>query len=432
MFGSNSHLADTDGDGLQDDADRDPLTSINLEVLESAPTELDSENIRNAVDIWPKLFENTTQTIYLETYYVADSVPSKIYNALKGAGERGVKVKILLDKEMYEDDPSQADYLNSLKNIEVRTLNVGELSGGWLHSKYFVIDGRVAFVGSQNWSWTALEDGREIGALVRSKAFGEALVSIFEADWVKSGGSPLTPQRSNDTDGDSWPDDYERWVSTSRTNPDTDNDGIPNSRDSNPFVPLDTSVAGASVEWFYPVETAPTGDLDNPYIRDTENVLCELINSASENIRAQLYQYSTAGNYTMLDNALRKAANRGVEVKVLVDNKSHLNTDYPHPEVLDNLAIVPGISVKIIDIEAIGEWPGGGWVHTKVLSVDGERAYVGSANWFAPHMSHEITLGGWHAGPTRDVGIVFKSPETVRILENIFTQDWNSEYAGAL
>lgn len=433
MFGTDNASDDTDGDGVLDNEDRDPLTDVSLEILESAPPELDSENIRNAVDVWPQLFENAEKSIYLETYYIADSVPAEIVNALKNAASGSVDVKIILDEGMYATNSSKPNELNSHDNIEVRTLQVKTMSGGWLHAKYFIIDNEVAYIGSQNWSWTALNDSLEVGVLVRSRALCGALLSIFEADWIESGGEPLTPEQPNDSDNDRWPDEYEGWLGTDLTSADTDNDGISDSRDPNPFVPLDTLVTGASVKRFYLAETAPTIDLDNPHVPNTENVLRELIGSASEDIRAQLYQYSTAGGYTVLDNALRMAAARGVNVKVLVDNKFGEETwGAEVRETLESLGDVGNIEVKVINIKEIGLSSSYGWVHTKVLSIDGERAYVGSANWFAPHMGHEITIGGWQPGPTRDVGLVFESPGTVAVLGDIFTRDWTSEYAAPI
>jgi len=428
MFGSDPQVADTDGDGISDNADRDPLTDIQVEFIQSAPPELDHANIRNAADVWPQLFENAKNSIYLETYYIANSIPDEIIDNIKNVASRGVDVKIILDDRMYSRNRTKPDELNSHENIEVRTLPVKTMSGGWLHAKYFIIDNEIAYIGSQNWSWTALNDSLEAGVLVRSRALCGALLSIFEVDWIKSGGSPLRSTENDDNDNDGWPDNYESWLGTEPLRADTDNDGAIDSRDPNPLVPLQTVVQGSKVKWLRLAETPPIPELDNPYIQNTENALCELIKSATKTIRAMLYQYTTSGNYTALDNALREAAARGVSVEVLVSDKYFERWKHSREDLL-NLAAVRNITVKIIDIEEIGLSGTSGWLHSKTLFVDYERAYVGSANWFAPHMGHKVTLGSWQAGPTRDVGLVFESSEVVGDLAEIFTRAWTSDYA---
>ena len=90
------------------------------------------------------------------------------------------------------------------------------------------------------------------------------------------------------------------------------------------------------------------------------------------------------------------------------------------------------MEVKIIDMGEIGGSQTSGWLHAKTLFVDGERAYVGSANCFASHMGYSVTADGWTPGATRDLGIVFESPEIVSKLENIFETAWNSPYAREL
>jgi len=90
------------------------------------------------------------------------------------------------------------------------------------------------------------------------------------------------------------------------------------------------------------------------------------------------------------------------------------------------------VEVKIIDMGEIGGSQTSGWLHAKTLFVDGERAYVGSANCFASHMGYSVTADGWTPGATRDLGIVFESPEIVSKLENIFETAWNSPYAREL
>ncbi len=73
-------------------------------------------------------------------------------------------------------------------NIMARSFDWKKLTGGVLHAKYFIVDGREAYVGSQNFDWRSLAHIQETGLRIRSPLFAVALGRIFEADWQYSGG----------------------------------------------------------------------------------------------------------------------------------------------------------------------------------------------------------------------------------------------------
>lgn len=371
IFGSDPNNADTDGDGIPDDLDPDPLTIVSLEVVESAPqgTSLENQDIRNTAVVWEELIEQAEETIDIETFYMIKYTYGplvSVYNAIEDAAARGVKVRILIDANEYEDDGvrRQIDHFNSLPNIETRTLDIQALGGDYLHCKYFVVDHKVAFVGSANWSYSAMWNNREVGVVVHSKSVSEALEMIFETDWIQSGGG-VWGSFPGDRDGDWLPDEYERWLGTDLASADMDNDGASDFIDPNPFVHLGSST-NQDVEWIYPAETCPEV-LDNPGIADTEQTVVEMIESAENRIRLQTFTYTTSYGYTILDNALREAAARGIDVKIIIDEEYYDS----HPEI-DNLAAVPNIDIKIIDLTKIGSDYSNS--HAKYLIIDGEKA----------------------------------------------------------
>jgi len=424
-FGTNPNKADTDGDNVIDSQDSN--LEVSLEIVESAPlgSELDNENIHNTLEVWAELFSHALKTIDIGTYYMYQaSTLDPTYSAVKNAAARGVKVRIIVDQSIYSQGgyrSAAADELNSIPNIEVRTLDLSNLVSGkytyaYMHAKYFIIDRKVAFVGSQNWSNCSATECREVGVVVRGKSVCETLTEIFEKDWAQCGGQ--IPQRIivGDTDGDGWPDTWETQLGTDPNLSDSDGDGVIDSRDSNPFIQAGESNPNANVKWLYPTETCPT-TLDNPEIANTEPTLLNLINSAENTIHLEVFVYSTHHDYYTLDNALREAAARGVDIMILIDNKYYKES----PAAIDNLAALDNITLKIIDIEAIGSMSDRGWVHAKVLIVDGENAWVGSGNWQKYHM---------HAH--RNVDVAFNSPEVVSILDCIFMTDWESNYSTTL
>ena len=65
-------------------------------------------------------------------------------------------------------------------NVEVHRL---DLAPGVLHAKYFVVDGRDAYLGSQNFDYRSLEHIFEIGVHTDSPAVATGLERVFESDW---------------------------------------------------------------------------------------------------------------------------------------------------------------------------------------------------------------------------------------------------------
>src|SRR5262249_29835777 len=65
-------------------------------------------------------------------------------------------------------------------NFEVRRL---DLKPGVLHAKYFVVDGRDAYLGSQNFDYRSLEHIFEIGVHTNAPAVASGLERVFESDW---------------------------------------------------------------------------------------------------------------------------------------------------------------------------------------------------------------------------------------------------------
>lgn len=420
-FGTDPNRADTDGDNISDN--EDPNLEVSLEIVESAPGggDLDNENIRNTLDVWEELLSHATKTIDIETFYMYQtSTLDPMYSAIKNATARGVKVRIIIDQSIYDEGGWRSevpDELDSIPNIEVRTLDLSDLVSGeytyaYMHAKYFIIDRKVAFVGSQNWSNCSATECREVGVVVRSRSVCETLTEIFEKDWVQSGGEIKEWKVAGDSDGDGWPDTWETQLGTDPSETDTDGDGVIDPEDSNPFIPAGSPNPNASVRWLYPTETCPAA-LDNPEIADTEPTLLNLINSAENTIHLEVFIYRTHHDYYTLDNALRGAAARGVDIRMLIDDKYYEGS----PAAIDSLAALDNVAIKIIDIEAIGSMGDRGWVHAKFLIVDGENAWIGSGNWQKFHM---------HAH--RNVSVAFNSPEVASILDSIFVTDWGSNY----
>jgi phosphatidylserine/phosphatidylglycerophosphate/cardiolipin synthase-like enzyme len=136
-----------------------------------------------------------------------------------------------------------------------------------------------------------------------------------------------------------------------------------------------------------------------------------------------MYEYSTSiykssQSWTVLDDALRAAAARGVQVQLMVDQASlkSAKSDLMALEQLSNF------QVKIVRIP---QWSGGPipyarLVHSKYMIVDGNQSWLGTENW-----SESYFTG------CRNVGLTFSDPSTIEKLGQIFNQVWTSPYVSS-
>lgn len=117
----------------------------------------------------------TSLDIYAEV--VADR---QIVSLLEQAEQRGVAVRLLVPAE--EDEDARAVLFSLMdQGVDVRTV-----PGLYIHAKVIIVDGRKAFVGSQNFTATSLDQNRELGIILDDSASLRRIRSVFETDFAKA------------------------------------------------------------------------------------------------------------------------------------------------------------------------------------------------------------------------------------------------------
>uniref|UniRef100_A0A663N595 5'-3' exonuclease PLD3 n=1 Tax=Athene cunicularia TaxID=194338 RepID=A0A663N595_ATHCN len=98
--------------------------------------------------------------------------------------QRGITVRITVSR------PSAKSPLNDLRALEqsgavVRIVDMPRLTGGVLHTKFWLVDGTHLYLGSANMDWRSLTQVKELGvAVYNCSCLAEDLGKIFEAYWA--------------------------------------------------------------------------------------------------------------------------------------------------------------------------------------------------------------------------------------------------------
>lgn len=349
-----------------------------MELVLTAPVEagLAADDLRAPSDVWVEMIDRAKKRVDLEQMYAISQSGEPleaVIAALERAGARGVKVRMLVEKKM--ERASSADTLARLGKIpgaQVKMVEFGKLgTDGIIHAKYFVVDGREAYVGSQNFDWRALKHIHELGVRITRPALVKQVQAVFDYDW-----SRLALGKKGDF------------------------------------------IAGAGDKDFYVVGSPPKHLPRGMKAAETE--LVALLASAKKEVVVQLLDYYPLerdhGYYSVIDTAMRDAASRGVAVKLLV---SHWNTGKPGVDYLKSLAVLPGVEVRIVTIPemATGFIPFARVAHSKYMVVDGLMAWVGTSNWTGGYLNR-----------LRNLEVVMKDKEIAERVRKLFDQVWSSEH----
>lgn len=350
---------------------------VEVAVTIPAETTLADAGARQAAEVWLEMIGEARTSIDLAEFYLVSRPGTKLDSvvaALENAARRGVRVRLLAERKMEATYPELLRRFRETANVQVRRFDWRELTGGILHAKYFIVDRRQCWVGSQNFDWRALEQIHETGLRVRDAGVCAALEAIFTADWDYCGGDRAAYQA------------LKRHA---------------------PFRFAPGLRLAASPAAFLP-----------PGVEPALEALTGLIDGARRAVSVQLLSYSTDdGRFVALEEALKRAAGRGVGVRLLVSDWS-LRPDEQRD--LKRLAQVPGIEVRIVAIPPLrsGFIPFARVHHSKVLRVDDDACVVSTSNWSGDYFLR-----------SRNVEIVLQSAAAAARLDLLFLSLWDGAYA---
>ena len=250
-----------------------------------------------------------------------------ILPALAAAADRGVVVRAVLDAsdwatEITEKNEPTLSYFHE-HGIEAKFDDPAVT----LHAKLIIVDGATVILGSSNWNRYALTEHRQADVLVQDALIGAFYTDYFNVLWAEAA--------------------------------------------------LDQSVEIVLPDEFgiEPL-VLPLGDL--PDSASYAHVLLALLQGAKRSIHMSMYRMSYYSGYgdslaNDLVHALTDAANRGLDVKVLLDDCAYY-ADSAEANLMSALVLQQrGVDVRFDDP--------GLTTHTKLVVIDGKTVMLGSTNW---------------------------------------------------
>lgn len=176
-------------EGLIDLPKAGPMGTSRVEIAQTSPS---ANNIRSVIT---RYIDQAQKKVYVEVLFLDDDM---ILDALVGAKQRGVDVRVILDPIDWGSHVPELDRLpfNGIPNwAAVKGLMDAEIPVYWytpkgphnnLHAKTAMIDGRYLLVGSPNFTYRALDRNRETLAAVEAPELAAQFEQTFLQDEASS------------------------------------------------------------------------------------------------------------------------------------------------------------------------------------------------------------------------------------------------------
>jgi phosphatidylserine/phosphatidylglycerophosphate/cardiolipin synthase-like enzyme len=361
-----------------------------FELVHTTPidTDLANPDIRDPVTVWCEMIDRARRSIDFEQYYAASKPGEPLETVIahmEAAAKRGVRIRFLMEKSgLNASDSGTIERLKRIPGLTFRLLDYAAVTGdGIIHAKFFTVDGREAYIGSQNFDWRSLKHIDETGLWISEPSIVRHLGAIFARDWTAQARIAAGGKVS------------------------------PIGKGTEPPPPVDAPYLVASPSAF-----------DPPGVRDSESELVRLIGSAQREIRIEVMDYAPLDQhrayYGLIDQAVRAAAQRGVKIKLMVADWNLGRAKLPY---LKSLTVLPNVEVRYISIPPAREGfiPFARVVHTKTMDIDDRIAWVGTSNW-----------EGGYFDKSRNVEVVLPSETMAKRIGAFHEQLWSSRYAHRL
>ncbi|XP_047719636.1 5'-3' exonuclease PLD4 isoform X2 [Prionailurus viverrinus] len=402
--------------------------SCRLVLVESIPQDLPSAagslSAQPLAQAWSQLLDAAQESIHVASFYWSLTGPDIGVNDSSSRPGEALLSKLQqrlarnVSLAVATSSPSLARKSTDLRVLaaqgaQVRYVPLRKLTGGVLHSKFWVVDARHVYLGSANMDWRSLTQVKELGVIIYNcSRLARDLEKTFQTYWVLGAPKAVLPR--------AWPRNLSSHI--------------------NRFQPLRDRFEGVPTTAYFSASPPPlcphgrTGDLE---------ALLAVMGGAQEFIYASVMEYFPTTRFSrparywpVLDTALRTAAfNRGVRVRLLVS--CWLHTDprmFPGLRSLQALSdpeagVSVDVKVFIVPVRNHSNIPFSRVNHSKFMVTE-KAAYIGTSNWSEDYFSSTSGVGlvvSQRASRARP-GV----PTVQEQLRHLFERDWDSPYAVGL
>lgn len=345
------------------------------------------------IDLIDSSEESIDMCVYQFTSYY-------ILQHMLSAMDRGVKVRLLLE-DIYplHDSPYTWDSTHDAENYEVVYVasQINDHENGtvrwendpyfrYTHAKYFIVDNEVVVISTENFKFTGIPKdssagNRGWGIAVNSTQIAENYMNVYNFDWslglTFNEGDLITGYKNDDVIEGS-------------------------------YTPISEYQTYENVAIDCQTVVGPDETID---------VLVDLISSAQKSIYVEVfYMYPTWTGYQGGTNnnpflqAILDAADRGVDVKVILDSTGYnLDGDNDNDEaggILEQHGVEVKFSANEDGIEKF---------HVKALIVDNSSVMISSLNWNENSATNN-----------REIGIIVNSTTVSQYYVDLFAADWGT------
>lgn len=333
-----------------------------IQLIESIPTEVsaNSPQIADAASTWVSMFDAAQTSIDIASFYISPSdkqdALDPVWESLRRAVDRGVQLRVLVDLSFSDKYPEPLKELETWPNTQLKRIDYGP---GVMHAKYFIVDKKEAFVGSQNFDYRALEHIFELGMHIRAEPLVQSASRIFALDWGEE---------------------------MAFSKPKTEEDIF--------------------------VVASPPQSLPAEVPHDLPHIL-SLIHDAKKTLRLQFLSYNnktrSKESWTVLDDALIAAVQRGVHVELMVSDWATKGNKGQSLEKLRS----NGVKVYVASVpeHSSGPIPFARTIHAKTIISDQSQCWLGTSNASKGYFT-----------TSRNVGLIVRNRELCVQMDDFFTR----------
>nr|XP_036847451.1 5'-3' exonuclease PLD4 isoform X8 [Manis javanica] len=187
-----------------------PKDSCRLVLVESIPQDLPfaagSPSAPPLAQAWPQLLDAARESIHMASFYWSLTGPDiGVNDSSSRPGEALLqKLQQLLARNISlavaTSSPAPARKSTDLQVLaaqgaQVRYVPMTQLTGGVLHSKFWIVDGKHIYLGSANMDWRSLTQVKELGAVIYNcSRLAQDLEKTFQTYWVLGAPKAVLPK----------------------------------------------------------------------------------------------------------------------------------------------------------------------------------------------------------------------------------------------